>query len=61
MNRIHWKLTAKRDELLVREQAQDKTAEEAEIKAVLEAEQPAANQSKKHIILIILLMKRKKR
>ena len=56
VNRIHWKLTAKRDELLVREQAQDKTAEEAEIKAVLEAEQPAANQSKKHIILIGFLV-----
>ena len=52
VNRIHWKLTAKRDELLVREQAKDRTAEEAEIKTVLEAEKPAANQSKKRIFLI---------
>lgn len=56
VNRIHWKLTAKRDELLVREQAQGKTTEEAEIKTVSEAEQPAANQSKKRIILIGFLV-----
>jgi len=30
INRIHWKLSAKRDELLVRERARDRTAEEAE-------------------------------
>ena len=52
VNRIHWKLSAKRDELLVREQAPDKTAEEAETKTVLEAEQPAANKPKKRIFLI---------
>ena len=52
VNRIHWKLSAKRDELLVREQAKNKTAEETEIQTVLEAEQPAANKLKKHIFLI---------
>lgn len=52
VNRIHWKLTAKRDELLVREQARDKTTEEAEIKTVLDAEQPAVNQSKKRFFPI---------
>ena len=52
VNRIHWKLTAKRDELLVREQAQDKTTGEAEIKTVSEAEQHAAIQPKNLIILI---------
>ena len=51
VNRIHWKLTAKRDELLVREQAQDKTTGEAEIKTVSEAEQHAAIQPKNLIIL----------
>ena len=34
VNRIHWKLSAKRNELLVREQAKERTAEEAETKAV---------------------------
>jgi len=36
VNRIHWKLSAKRDVLLVREQAMEKTMEEAESQAVSE-------------------------
>ena len=56
VNRIHWKLTAKRDELLVRAQARDNAAEEAEMKAVLKADQPAAVKAKERIILIGLLI-----
>ncbi len=52
VNRIHWKLSAKRDELLVREQAKDKTAEEAETKRVMEAGQSAAGSAKKLTFLI---------
>ena len=46
VNRIHWKLSAKRNELLVREQAKDRTAEEAETKAVTETKQPAESSAK---------------
>ena len=56
VNRIHWKLSAKKDELLVREQAKNKTAEETEIKSVMEAEQPSASHAKKRAFLIGLLM-----
>lgn len=52
VNRIHWKLTAKRDELLVLEQAREKVQEETETKAVWETEQPTANNAKKRIALI---------
>ena len=52
VNRIHWKLSAKRDELLVRAQARDDTAEEAEAERVTEAEQPAARSAKKRFLLI---------
>lgn len=53
VNRIHWKLSAKRDELLVREHAKNNTAEEAESKRVMEAKQPTANRSKKRILLVV--------
>jgi len=56
VNRIHWKLTAKRDELLVREQAREKTAEEAETKAILEADQAAQSRATKRFFLIGLLI-----
>lgn len=52
VNRIHWKLSAKRDELLVRAQDNEKTQEEAETEAVLEDEQPAAGGAKKPVFLI---------
>ena len=55
VNRIHWKLSAKRDELLVRGRADDKTQEEAVIYAAPEAVQPAADSVKKQICLIGLL------
>ena len=51
VNRIHWKLSAGRDELLVREQARNKTAEEPETTAVPEAGQPAADSAKKRLLL----------
>ena len=50
VNRIHWKLSAKRDELLLRDRAGDKTPEEAAVHAA--AEQPAAHGAKKRIFLI---------
>ncbi len=56
VNRVHWKLSAKRDELLVRERAGDRTAEEAEAKAVIEVGRPAANTARKRVFLIGLLM-----
>ena len=43
VNRIHWKLSAKRDELLVREQAKDRTAEAAETRQPAERELKALN------------------
>lgn len=52
VNRVHWKLSAKRDELLVREQAKDKTAEEEEQKAVFQDETPPAEGPGKRIILM---------
>ena len=55
VNRIHWKLSVKRDELLVREQAKEKTQAEAEIKDTAETEQPAARSAKKRIFLMGLL------
>ena len=51
VNRIHWKLSAKRDELLVRTQAADAAAEEAEAKAVAETGQPFAGSVKKRVLL----------
>ena len=51
VNRIHWKLSAKRDELLVRARAQDKAAEEAEKAAVFPEDAPAAGLRKKRIVL----------
>ena len=56
VNRIHWKLSAKRDELLVREHAKNNTAEEAERKRVMEAQQPASSSGKKYVFLIGLLI-----
>lgn len=47
VNRIHWKLSAKRDELLVRAQDRGQTAEEAEKKAVARAATPAADHTEK--------------
>ena len=52
VNRIHWKLSAKRNELLVRDRVKDPAAEETEIKAVFEAEQPAGNSIKKRAFLL---------
>ena len=52
VNRIHWKLSAKRDELLVRAQSKDEMAQEAEIKAVIEGKQIAAGREKKRIFQI---------
>ena len=52
VNRIHWKLTAKRGEPLVRERAKAETAEETEAKAVLEADSPAAGKTGKRVFLI---------
>ena len=56
VNRIHWKLSAKRDELLVRERAMNRTAEAAETKAFLEDELPDGGRAKKSIFLIGLLV-----
>ena len=55
VSRIHWKLSAKRDELLVRTQAKNRPAGEEEAKAAQEAEQPATGSAKKRIILTGLL------
>ena len=52
VNRIHWKLSAKRDELLVRTQAWDGTAEEAETQTVSEAGQQAEGRAKKRLFLL---------
>ncbi len=56
VNRIHWKLSAKRDDLLVRAPAMDKAAEQAETRNEIEAQQPAADSARKHAFLIILLV-----
>lgn len=47
VNRIHWKLSAKKDELLIREQSKNQEAEEAETKAVPEAGQPSADRRRR--------------
>lgn len=52
VNRIHWKLSAKRNELLVREQAKERTAEEAETKAVTETIQPVESSAKRRVFLM---------
>ena len=52
VNRIHWKLSAKRDELLVREQAQDRIVEATEKKEVVPAEQPGGKSAKKRVLLL---------
>ncbi len=54
VNRIHWKLSAKRDELLVRERTMTRAAEEAEIKTVTETGQAAGRNTKKLSPLICL-------
>ncbi len=52
VNRIHWKLSAKRDELLVRTQTGGGIAEEAETQAVSEARQQAEDRAKKRLFLL---------
>ena len=52
VNRIHWKLSAKRDELLVREREKEKTAEEAKKKALFLEETPDTGSSRMRVILI---------
>ncbi len=52
VSRIHWKLSAKRDELLARAQAKDLTAEEPETKAVFEDDAPAPEKVLKRAFLI---------
>lgn len=52
VNRIHWKLSAKRDELLVREQAQDQIVERTEKREVVPAEQPGGKSAKKRVLLL---------
>ena len=52
VNRIHWKLSAKRDELLVRTHVRNQAAEETEKEIVIEAGRSAASSVKKHVFLI---------
>ena len=56
VNRIHWKLSAKRDDLLVRAPAMDKAADQAETRSEIEEAQPAADNPRKHFFLIGLLI-----
>ncbi len=51
VNRIHWKLSAKRDELLVRERTGEREPEEARKKTASEDELPAAGVSGKRVFL----------
>ena len=56
VNRIHWKLSAKRDELLVREQAAEKAQEEAETRAVRETGRHAAGSAGRRVFLACLFL-----
>ena len=51
VNRIHWKLSAKRDELLVRGTEQEREAEETEKKTASEDALPARDRAKKRMML----------
>ena len=52
VNRIHWKLSAKRDELLVRERAKDQTAADNEKKKAAETVAPAPRRSGKRVFIL---------
>lgn len=54
VNRIHWKLSAKRDALLVREPEEDRGDEEAEVQAVFKPAVPAVLPAKRRPLLICL-------
>ena len=51
VNRIHWKLSAKRDELLVRGTEQEREAEDAEKKTASEDALPARDRAKKRMMM----------
>ncbi len=56
VNRIHWKLSAKRDELLIREREREESAEKDEKKAAGEEDAPAAGRSRKRLFRAALLI-----